>query len=368
LRRGFLAAAALLPLAHAALLFTPGPLAPKAALTLGTDLVGIALLALYASRRGGAAKGREAASGAPPPPAPPVPAPAEAAASLQDSILFSVDEAKPSVSPLEEISALAEGCLASCGLIFEEDARLKGAGPTVAELSAALAAARQSADLIHENTDKIFEIANNLANSAEQAFNLSHEVEARASAMAGELGASLAETDGLLAESKRISDILTIMSEISSTTSILSFNASIVAANAGAHGKPFAVVAKEMRKLSEGTEASLKDITTIVHTIQEKVRKVSEKIRSINDGVKDEKESLVAVAGDLQGVMLANEVIRTVSGLCVQKSSEELESFRSMEGKLDSALRALRAGAAPERMADFSSGLRKLAELAAKRD
>ncbi len=133
-----------------------------------------------------------------------------------------------------------------------------------------LSAAKEGSGLLRENTDRIFDISSNLADSTEQAFNLSRDVESKATAMAGDLAASLAETESLLVESKRISDVLTIMADIASTTNILSFNASIVAANAGAHGKPFGVVAKEMRKLSESTEASLRNITSIVRTIQEK--------------------------------------------------------------------------------------------------
>jgi methyl-accepting chemotaxis protein len=151
---------------------------------------------------------------------------------------------------------------------------------------------------------------------------------------------------------------------IASTTNILSFNASIVAANAGAHGKPFGVVAKEMRKLSESTEASLRDITSIVRTIQEKVKQVSDRIRAVNEGVKDEKEAMVSVAGGLQGVMLANEVIRTVSSLCVQKSGEELESFLSLTGKVAAALSALEARLPLERIEAFSASLKNVAEIA----
>lgn len=363
MRRGLLAAAALLPLAHGALLLSSGSPALKIALVLGTDLTALAAFAVSASRR---PKGADAEE-----PSMAIELPSELEAGDPGASDVEAREQAPddeaAASRFREIGALAGKCLASSEGILGNEGGLKAAGSAVADLSAGISAARQGADLIRENTDKIFEIANNLANSAEQAFNLSHEVEARASSMAVELASSLAETEGLIAESKRISDILTIMSEISSTTSILSFNASIVAANAGAHGKPFAVVAKEMRNLAESTETSLKDITTIVRNIQERVEKVAGKIRLVNEGVKDEKESLVAVAGDLQGVMLANEVIRTVSGLCVQKSVEELESFRSIQDMVDSALRALSSGSGSEAAAAFSTELRRLVELAGRR-
>ena len=275
-----------------------------------------------------------------------------------------VAAATAAAARLGEIGELARVSLDAGVSLSEELGRLGRSEAEYSALTAALAEARAGSELLKENTDKIFGIANNLANSAEQAFNLAHEVEGRAAIMAGDLTASLSETDALLEESKRISDILEIVADISSTTNILSFNASIVAANAGAAGKPFAVVAKEMRKLSEGTEKSLKDIAAILHTIQDKVKAVSDRIRSVNVGVKDEKESLVSVAGELQGVMLANEVVRTVSSLCAQKSAEGLERIRSMESMAGSATRGLDLGQTLACADSLAASLKNVVDLA----
>jgi methyl-accepting chemotaxis protein len=374
LNKSILAASIALPLLHAAIFSAPGSAELRLILVLCTDIVGIGLLVLCLRRHAGreerASKSAQSAvpavyaEDAAQAPADPGRIEAPPSVALSEAALSAAGKAEMVLMRLGNIRALAKDCIGSGEAILAEQSRLRSAGPVVSELSLSLSSTREGSEVIHENTDKIFEIANNLANSAEKAFNLSHEVELRAAAMAEELAAALAETESLLAESKRISDILTIMAEIASTTNILSFNASIVAANSGVHGKPFAVVAKEMRKLSESTEVSLKGITAIVMTIQDKVKKVSDSIRAVNDGVKDEKDSLVAVAGDLQGVMLANEVIRTVSGVCVQKSAEELASFQSLMSKIDSAMRALEASVPSERIEGFASDLRKVAEIA----
>jgi methyl-accepting chemotaxis protein len=375
LNKRLAAAAVLLPVCHAALYLLFGQKAAVTALAIAADLAAFAILAFLPTKRRPNTDAGAVSAGASAPPAADLEAlavadgeEAEEAAEAPSSQAGDLSRASAEAR-LEEIGVLAERCLRAFHSTTGGDARLAAAKAAASELHAAIALAREDSGVINENTDRIFEIANNLANSAEQASSLAHEVESKASAMTAELASSLDETDGLIAESKRITDILTIMSDISSTTNILSFNASIVAANSGAHGKPFAVVAKEMRKLSESTEASLKDITSIVRTIQEKVAKVSQKIRAVNDGVKDEKESLVAVAGNLQGVMLANEVIRTVSGLCVQKSSEALASLDSLGAKAESAARALEAepeGAAggPTGAGDLASSLERLAGLA----
>ncbi len=286
-----------------------------------------------------------------------------AEASATETAARAAEELKAADTRFLSVQAAARECLESGKAVLEQESQFRSTRKVLSELSTALTGLRTGSGSLQENTSKIFEIANNLANSTEKAFNLSREVEKKADAMAVELTESLAETEGLFVESKQISDIITIISEIASTTNILSFNASIVAANSGAHGKAFAVVAKEMRKLSESTDESLRKITSIVVTIQRKVKAVSDRIRVVTDGVKDEKESLVAVAGNLQGVMLANEVIRTVSELCAQRASEEFEGFRSIQLNLDSTVRSFESRLSPEQIEGFASDLRRMSEM-----
>ena len=288
---------------------------------------------------------------------------AAAEASATETAARAAEELKAADTRFLSVQAAARECLESGKAVLEQESQFRSTRTVLSELSTALTGLRTGSGSLQENTSKIFEIANNLANSTEKAFNLSREVEKKADAMAVELTESLAETEGLFVESKQISDIITIISEIASTTNILSFNASIVAANSGAHGKAFAVVAKEMRKLSESTDESLRKITSIVVTIQRKVKAVSDRIRVVTDGVKDEKESLVAVAGNLQGVMLANEVIRTVSELCAQRASEEFEGFRSIQLNLDSTVRSFESRLSPEQIEGFASDLRRMSEM-----
>ena len=350
-----------MPIAHAAILLSPASAGLRLALVIGLDAGLIVFFAIRSRRRA------QAAAEAPPLPSLPaeiVPTAVPLPADVSEAVELEAADAEAVSERFAAIGRLARECLASSEALLDEASRIGGARTAVTELYADLSVAKEGSSLLRENTDRIFDISSNLADSTEQAFNLSRDVESKATAMAGELAASLAETESLLVESKRISDVLTIMADIASTTNILSFNASIVAANAGAHGKPFGVVAKEMRKLSESTEASLRDITSIVRTIQEKVRQVSDRIRAVNEGVKDEKEAMVAVAGGLQGVMLANEVIRTVSSLCVQKSGEGLESFRSLTGKAAAAMGALEARLPPERIELLATGLKKVVEIA----
>ncbi|OOM79375.1 methyl-accepting chemotaxis protein [Clostridium sp. BL-8] len=76
----------------------------------------------------------------------------------------------------------------------------------------------------------------------------------------------------ILAEkSKYIGEISNTISEIATQTNLLSLNASIEAARAGEHGKGFSVVANEIKKLSEQTADSTKNIIEIINEIQQEI-------------------------------------------------------------------------------------------------
>lgn len=151
-----------------------------------------------------------------------------------------------------------------------------------------------------QRQDALKKVASNLLNDISLLASTSEEISAQSQEMASvvqTLGKVTGESQTRVNETNQV---LGFIQDIAGQTNLLGLNAAIEAARVGEQGRGFGVVAQEIRKLANSSNASIAKISAILGAIQTDSKLTYSQIRQIEEGIIQVSDAIAHMANATQ--------------------------------------------------------------------
>lgn len=172
---------------------------------------------------------------------------------------------------------------------------------------------------ISKVAEDVLQVSGSLQKVVEEQIELSHRLER------------------LSGEAQQIKQVLAVISDIAEQTNLLALNAAIEAARAGEHGRGFAVVADEVRKLAERTQKSLSESNATVSIIVQSVNdatdmmsKSAEDIKKVGDHAQEVEAIMSQSVNEIADVAELAAATAIDAGVGAEKTNEVITQMGSI--------------------------------------
>lgn len=190
------------------------------------------------------------------------------------------------------------------------------------QLSSYLDSSVEKAKSSQIELEKTLNSVNGIKGNVEELENTMQETSQREQSLADKL-------NHVCQNANEVKDVLNIIKDIADQTNLLALNAAIEAARAGEHGRGFAVVADEVRKLAERTQKSIVEIDATINVVVQSITEANSEISNNANEVHD----LADISLKLQNQMVE---ISSVINKTIGDASETVDNFADTSRKVQS--------------------------------
>jgi methyl-accepting chemotaxis protein len=252
---------------------------------------------------------------------------------------------------IEEVSSMADGLFKS---VNESNTAIESLSGSIDEINTNLLTLSKAADetssAMNEMSASIVQVRGNAESTSHDAVQMTKVAEDGANisrnAMEGmeaikESSGQVTQMISLVSERiEEIDEILRFITEITGKTNLLALNAAIIAAQAGAQGKGFGVVADEINELAQSTKAQTNRIAQVIDGLREEVSRASEAViesnQKVDEGVILSGKVTTALEGIMDNTMLVSHRVEEIAQTTSEQASTSNRVLEATQHLTDS--------------------------------